>query len=1079
MRQRAARTRAIAATAAVAGVLSASPLAVQVPPDGRPLQTAVPATGSLATGETHTYRLRLDAGQFARIVLDRLLVEPPGLFVSLALSDPQGQPVVSSARNHAMRPEVLMVFAERAGDHVVTVEGIAGGAGRGDYRLRIDALRAGDAADRHRALGARATAAGEALRARATAASLREAVVKVRESLGHWEAAGERGEEALAFSYLGSLHFQLSAFREALEYHGRALSLYRAVDDRLGESEALNNLAVARYSLGELEPASRLFLEAIAAKRAVGDRQGESSALNNLGSVYWAMGDPEEAIAAYREALPLRRALGDRAGEARTLNNIGTVHQDIGEYQRALEAYLESLALRRAVGDRVGEATSLNNLGVLHHGMGRAPEALAYFDEALRLRRAAGNRAGEAATLGAMAEAHRSLGDLAKVVELSEQALALSRDTGDRRRQAHMLNQLGSARAALGREDLAVQAHRDALALCEAAGDRRCQADAVHGVAAMAASRGDTSAALEHFERALALRRATADARGEAEARLGMARVERARGRLAEARVHADATLALVESERARIPGGDFRSTYFALRQDAFSFAIDLLMALHERRPGEGHDLAALEVSERGRARSLLDTLAESGEAVRERGDPALAAEERALRQRLGAVDANRLRHLADADGESRAAAADREIDRLLTTLREVRARIRAHNPGYAALVESAPLSVAEIREATLDEETALLEYALGTERSFAWLVTRQSVESVALPPRAEIESAARRALELLAVSHTRQRRRESQLALEALARLVLEPIAGRLAASRLVVVADGALQYVPFGALPMGAAPLVARVEVVSLPSASTAAALRRERSDRRDVPGVAAVLADPVLDAADPRVQTGGSVPAREARAGTPHADLVRSARDAGVTRFERLEFTRREAEAILRLAGESPTLSALDFDASRETAIGADLARYRIVHFATHGLINARHPELSGIVLSLVDERGRPRDGFLRLHDIYNLRLRADLVVLSACRTALGEEIRGEGLVGLVRGFMYAGAPTVVASLWEVRDEATAELMTRFYRAVLRDGLTPAAALRRAQISMWKEERWRAPYYWAAFVLQGDWR
>jgi CHAT domain-containing protein len=205
----------------------------------------------------------------------------------------------------------------------------------------------------------------------------------------------------------------------------------------------------------------------------------------------------------------------------------------------------------------------------------------------------------------------------------------------------------------------------------------------------------------------------------------------------------------------------------------------------------------------------------------------------------------------------------------------------------------------------------------------------------------------------------------------------------------------------------------------------------------------------------------------------------DLTRAARESGVNAFERLRFTRREAEAILALAKEGPNMKALDFEASRATATSAELADYRIVHFATHALINSQNPELSGIVLSLVDEQGRQQDGFLRAPDIYNMKLSADLVVLSACRTALGKQIKGEGLVGLVRGFMYSGAPRVVASLWDVKDEATAELMKRFYSAMLVEGRDPSAALRMAQVSMWKEDRWSAPYYWAGFVIEGDWK
>jgi CHAT domain-containing protein len=210
-----------------------------------------------------------------------------------------------------------------------------------------------------------------------------------------------------------------------------------------------------------------------------------------------------------------------------------------------------------------------------------------------------------------------------------------------------------------------------------------------------------------------------------------------------------------------------------------------------------------------------------------------------------------------------------------------------------------------------------------------------------------------------------------------------------------------------------------------------------------------------------------------------------LTRSLGDLGLgTRqaaavLPRLAFSRQEADAIMAMTDPGKGMEALDFQASRETALNKDLGQYRIVHFATHGLLDNEHPELSGLVFSLVDQEGQSRDGFLDLEDIYNLTLPVDLVVLSACETGLGKQITGEGLVGLTRGFMYAGASRVLASLWKVDDEATAEVMGRFYAGMLKAGLPPAAALRQAQIEMQKQKRWTDPYYWAAFTIQGEWK
>lgn len=277
---------------------------------------------------------------------------------------------------------------------------------------------------------------------------------------------------------------------------------------------------------------------------------------------------------------------------------------------------------------------------------------------------------------------------------------------------------------------------------------------------------------------------------------------------------------------------------------------------------------------------------------------------------------------------------------------------------------------------------------------------------------------------------------------------------------------------------------------EVISLPSASTLAIQRRMLAGRTPASKTLAALADPVFELDDPRLKrrslaasqpaTGDHISARHRGAET----LLRAARDLGSTAdtpsFSRLLYSRTEANKILSFVDQAEQrLAALDFTANRATALSAELGQYRYLHFATHGLLDEIHPELSGIVLSLISEQGQPQDSFLKLHEIYNLKLSAELVVLSACQTGLGKQIKGEGMVGLTRGFMYAGAPRVVASLWKVQDDATAELMAQFYRGMLREGKRPAEALRAAQVGMLSRNNWQSPFYWAAFVLQGEWR
>jgi CHAT domain-containing protein len=368
----------------------------------------------------------------------------------------------------------------------------------------------------------------------------------------------------------------------------------------------------------------------------------------------------------------------------------------------------------------------------------------------------------------------------------------------------------------------------------------------------------------------------------------------------------------------------------------------------------------------------------------------------------------------------------------------------------------------------------------LGDARSFVWTVTRDGVKGAVLPDRARIEAAAAPFVAAVGAPPSAADRQRSDRLMD----LIVKPIASHLNRPRLVFVVDGILARVPFAALAdpnrRGGEPLIADHEVVYAPSGSVVALLRADDRPARATKTVA-VFADPVYSPLDVRVN-GHSGEATTAKSTSTVPELTRALEDVegGAADLSRLIGSRREAAAIAALTPENARRVATDFGASRAAASDPKLREYRVLHFATHALINTVHPELSGIVLSLVDPDGKPQDGFLRLHDIYSMDLSAQLVVLSACRTGLGREIRGEGLIGLTRGFLYAGAQRVVGSLWQVDDRATAELMKRFYTSLLGpQPVSPAAALAAAQRSIRAEPQWQAPYYWAGFVLQGDWK
>lgn len=607
------------------------------------------------------------------------------------------------------------------------------------------------------------------------------------------------------------------------------------------------------------------------------------------------------------------------------------------------------------------------------------------------------------------------------------------------------------------------------------------------------------------------------DRQSEALTLNSIAHYERERGELITARSQSEQALNIIESLRARIAIPELRVTYFASVNDCYQFNIDLLMELHQRHPSQGYDAEALRATERARARSLLELLAEAHADIREGVEPVLLERERELQLRLSAKSERQIRLRGSEPAKEQAEGVSKEIKALENDIKELtseyqqmQAQIRVKSPRYAALTQPQPLNLQEIQQ-VLDPDTLLLEYALGEERSYLWAVTPGTLNSFVLPPQEEIKTAAKRVYGYLNARNRRElgetpegrRIRIEQAdakyakAAAVLSEMILKPVSAQLSKKRLVIVSDGALQYIPFAALPTPATrpsrmeanpPLIVNHEIVNLPSASTLSLWRHELAGRTTAPMTVAVLADPVFDKNDERVKAvsaakNGVVRAEPVRQTAFERNIARTVEDLdGNFRFPpaRLSAAHWEAEQISKLVPKSERMQALDFAANRRTAISSELSKYRIVHFATHAVINSAHPELSGVVFSLVNERGEPQDGFLSVNEIFNLKLPAELVVLSACQTGLGKEVKGEGMLGITRGFMYAGASRIVVSLWSVDDRATSVLMVRFYSRMLQgEKQSPAAALRAAQLAMRSETGWKAPYFWAGFAFQGEWK
>jgi CHAT domain-containing protein len=833
-------------------------------------------------------------------------------------------------------------------------------------------------------------------------------------------------------SVAGSYRVEIEASsgrRQALRY-GIILSELRLAmpsderrvraDAQLAEAQRLHTGSAdeRRQALAAIEEARTLSHEA-------GDVKGECDALLLQSDLLFNLGEITRARDAAEDAKRIAAQAGDRWLEAEALANLTRVHLDQQQFNETLETGQRAIALYESVDDRMGPHIVLENLAAAYGAFGEYRTAIDLLSRVLAFARKIGNREGETYTLSSLASAHRELGGLHKALAYQTQALHVARGAGVGGVEGFLLADLGVIQEAAGQHDQARASYLAALAYAQHAGSTWREAQVRDRLGVLYEHIGDYHTARMYIESSLPGLRAAGDQSGEAGALTDLATIDRHDGDLRAARTHVEGALELYEATRGRIPTAELRASFLARRYRTYELAIDVLMALHDQQPAVGFDAAAIATSERARARSLLDLLAQGKRPLEADVEPVLLARQKAAEHDLQAAAQHQLELLTREHTPDEASRIEADIERLTRAVRDARAATHASSPRLASLASSRPLDVHDIQRDLLGADTALLEYFLGEEHSFLWVVTGTSLRTIALPPRRTIERIARRAyaqLSTVAATDTR--------AAAALARIVVASVERELP-SQVLIVADGILQYLPFAALPLSnGQPLVTHHAIACLPSMATLQRIRDARASREPPSQLATVLADPVYGPDDPRV-TGHAAAARLPLAGQD-ALIRRSAKDVGLLRFDRLAASRREATIIGDLARSDRVRQALDFNATREMAMSSEAAQSRILHFAVHGLLNARHPELSGLVLSLVDAQGLPQNGFLTVREISDMRLHTELVVLSACETALGTDVRGEGLIGLTRAFFFAGAQSVIASLWRVPDTATAALM-----------------------------------------------
>jgi CHAT domain-containing protein/Tfp pilus assembly protein PilF len=923
----------------------------------------------------------------------------------------------------------------------------------------------------------------------------------------------------IAYSY-----YALGDTQQKIFYLNQGRIIAHELGRTQDEAQLISSIGDAYYNLGETQKAKDNFTQALKLQRDIKDSKGEANTLGSIASIHITSGEFQQALDILNQALEISKQKQNSGLKPLILFYISNVYGDLGAYELSIEKSKEILAIyQKSNPSLVG--ISLYSIGTVYLGSCFHQEksedcrqALDYYNQALKYAREQRSVSKEASILGNTAKAHELLEEYQQAIKKAKEALELSRKYNLKNDEKNALLYLSTAYEGAGDHQKALDVSKQSLSLSQQLGDLTSQATVYKIQGKIYRSMKQPQLAIEVYNQELKLAQQIGDTSQETYPLYQIAVIERDRGNFNQAKMHIETVIGIVENTRSKVNSQDLRSSYFATVQDYYKFYIDLLMQLHKKDPSKGYNAEALHISERSRARSLIELLTEARANIRKGVDPKLLAEEKRLQQLIDAREKLRFDivnsdKIKDPIAKASAEKLQKEVSDLLNQQKELQTKIRTTSPKYGNLQYPEPLKLPQIQQ-QLDKDTLLLEYSLGEERSYLWAVTPNSIDTYELPGRKQIEEAATEFKGLLnkcqeplsrcqelSEEKKAQDIKQTGLAATKLSKIILAPVADKLGLHRLVIVADGALLSIPFAALndvetfqwnvstkrpisktEVSYQPLIVNHEIVNLPSVTAIATQRVDLKGRKTAPLTLAVLADPVFEANDTRITGKPAIPVPNSNFGSQieQSQLKNAARNLNRNGWGRLDGTRTEADAILKLVPSAERLQAFDFDANYNWVTSKQLSQYRFLLFATHGFADSINPELSGIVLSLVDKQGKPTDkGYLRLGDIFNLDFAADLIVLSACETGLGKNVNGEGLVGLTRGLMYAGAERVAVSLWQVNDAGTSELMQEFYSQMLKQGKSPTVALRAAQMKLWQDSKWQNPYYWSAFTLQGEWR
>lgn len=938
---------------------------------------------------------------------------------------------------------------------------------------------------------------------------------------------------AFNYRFLGKLSRILGKLDEAEDFLEKGLKIAVESDDLAETSKIYSELSLVFLENGAMKDAENALTIAVKSAEKANDKSAQAFASLCYGDYLYIKKDRPKTVEAYRKAAELSRETGNKEIEGtanmglgyhflndfdfenslvplnsaleifqQTSNqrgivfaykSLGTFHNLNQDKQKAIEFYQKAENLFPEKIDFIEKGSLYNSIGSIYENYGDWKLSKIYREKALNIFKENNHPFGQLTTLTSLGAINRLNGKTDEAIQNLQDASQTADNLNDEFYRAVILEELGNIYLETGYSKNALNHFNKSLNYFSKQKINGEIAQIHYKIGRISENEKNFQSAREQYSKSMEFAEKVKNTFLKAELLHSLARIETLDNNKEKALELIKDSIELTENLSSNVYNSKLQQSYFSNSFERYEIYIGLLMSLFEQTKDQKFSLEALRASEKSRARSMLEKILTAEAKITKDALPEAVEKERSFRNLLN-IKSDRLTDLLNNNSpQTEITEIENEIKTLENELEILQAEFKQKSPQYFEIKNPSFFDQRKFQENVLDENSFLLEFSFGETASFLWLIDKSEVKTYVLPPRREIETHIEKLLEIFVSREIKQGEsiedyqqrviaEENLYIIESkkLSSKLFGQIGKEITNKRLIIVPDGKLHYFPVSALPLPNSetnePFLLSNEIVYAPSAQTLLLLQTNRTYFLKPFKSLLIFSDPIFTDDDPRFSDS-----KNARSETNSKSTSKESFRfvESLDNLSRLTGSKNESDSILNIIGSTNVDSFTGFEANRTQLLKTKTEDYKIIHFATHGITHEKRPELSGIVLSRFDESGKQREEFFRIHDIYGLNLNADLVVLSACETGLGKEVKGEGLMSLNNAFLQTGAKTVMSSLWKVEDTATLELMKNFYGAMAEEKLTPSQALRQAQIKLRQNSQFRSPFYWAAFTVQGDFR